>query len=57
MAQTVKILPAAQGTWVRSLSQEDPLENNTPLQYSCPENSTDRRAWQTIVQGVTKSWT
>ena len=26
MAQTVKKLPAVQGTWVRSLSQEDPLE-------------------------------
>ena len=27
MAQTVKNLPAMQETWVRSLSQEDPLEN------------------------------
>ena len=26
MAQTVKNLPAAQETWVRSLGQEDPLE-------------------------------
>ena len=27
MAQTVKDLPAMQETWVRSLDQEDPLEN------------------------------
>ena len=26
MAQTVKNLPAMQGTWVRSPGQEDPLE-------------------------------
>ena len=26
VAQTVKNLPAMQGTWVRSLGQEDPLE-------------------------------
>ena len=26
MAQTVKSLPAVQETWVRSLGQEDPLE-------------------------------
>ena len=28
-----------------------------PLQYSCLENSTDRGAWQTAIQGVAKSWT
>ena len=28
-----------------------------PLQYSCPENPMDRRAWQTTIQRVTKSWT
>ena len=28
-----------------------------PLQDSCLENPTDGGAWQTIVQGVTKSWT
>ena len=26
-------------------------------QYSCLENSMDRGAWQTIVHGITKSWT
>ena len=28
-----------------------------PLQYSCLENSMDRRAWQATVHVVTKSWT
>ena len=30
--------------------------NGYPLQYSCPENSMDRGAWQAMVHGVTKSW-
>ena len=29
--------------------------NGNPLQYSCLENSMDRRAWQAIVHGVAKS--
>ena len=32
-------------------------ENGCPLQYSCLENSSDRRAWWVIVHGITKSWT
>ena len=28
-----------------------------PPQYSCMENSMDRGALQTAIQGVTKSWT
>ena len=32
-------------------------ENGTPLQYSCLENSMERRAWLATVQGVEKSWT
>ena len=28
--------------------------NGNPLQYSCPENPTDRGAWRAIVHGVTK---
>ena len=31
--------------------------NGHPLQYSCLENSMDRRAWWATVQGVAKSWT
>ena len=32
-------------------------ENGNPIQYSCLENSMDRGAWLTVVQGVTKSQT
>ena len=31
--------------------------NGNPLQYSCLENSMDRRGWQATVHGVTKSQT
>ena len=31
--------------------------NGYSLQYSRPENSMDRGAWQATVHGVTKSWT
>ena len=33
------------------------VENGNPLQYSCMENSIDRRALWATVHGVTKSWT
>ena len=31
--------------WVQSLGPEDPLGNGNPLQYSCLENSMNRRDW------------
>ena len=31
--------------------------NGYPLQYSCLENSLDRRAWLATVHGVANSWT
>ena len=31
--------------------------NGNPLQYSCLENPMDRGTWQTVIHGVTKSWT
>ena len=31
--------------------------NGNPLQYSCPEKSMDKGAWQATVHGVTKNWT
>jgi len=49
--QTVKNLPAVWETGVRSLGQEDPLEkegDGNSLQYSCLENPTDGRAWQSM---------
>ena len=33
------------------------VENGNQLQYSCLENSTDRRAWRATGHGITKSWT
>ena len=53
----VKNLPAIQETQVRSLGQEDPLEEGSPLQYSCLENPTDRGARQATVHRVPKSQT
>ena len=50
----VKNLPAIQETQVRSLGQEDPLEEGSPLQYSCLENPTDRGARQATVHGVAR---
>ena len=58
VAHMVKNLPAIQETWVRSLGQEDPLEeDDNPLHYSCLENPMDRGAWQTTVCGFAKSQT
>ena len=31
--------------------------HSNPLQYSCLENSLERRAWWATVHGLTKSWT
>ena len=31
--------------------------NGNPLQYSCLENSMNRRAWWATDRGVAKSWT
>ena len=54
MAQTAKNLPVMQETWVRSLSQEDPLEegmttHSSILAWRIP---TDRGTWQATVCGV-----
>ena len=59
VAQLVKNPPAMWETWVRSLSQEDPLEKGKAiqLQYSCLENPVDRGAWRATVNAVAKSQT
>ena len=41
VAQTVKNLPAMQETWVRSLGQEDPMEEDMATHYSI-------RAWRIL---------
>ena len=58
----VKNLPAnardLRYTWVRSLGQEDPLEeggHGNPLHYSFLENPKDRGPWQSTVHRVAKS--
>ena len=44
-----------QETQVLFLCQKIPGEvNGNPLQYSCLENPTDRRAWQATVLGVAR---
>ena len=62
VTQTVKNLPAMQETTCsagdtglipgsgRSLGEG----NGNPFQYSCPENSMDRRAWRDTVHEVKK---
>ena len=32
------------------------IEKGNPFQYSCPENSVDRGAWQATVHGTAESW-
>ena len=52
----VKNLLAMQETKVRSLGEEDPLENGMATLASCLENSMDTEAWQaTVLSGVAKS--
>ena len=53
LAQMVKNLPEVRETWVQSLGQEDPLENE--MATSCLGNPMDGGAWQTTVHGVANS--
>ena len=59
VAQMVKNPPAVWWAWVQSLGWEDPQEegmatHSSILAWRIPR---DRGAWQTIVHGVSKSWT
>ena len=59
MAQQVNNPPALQETQeiqVRSLGQEDPLEEETAIHSGCLESSMDRGAWRGTIQRVTESW-
>ena len=40
---------------IPGLGRSPGVRNGNPLQYSCPDISTDRGAWQAIVHGVAKS--
>ena len=39
---------------IAGLGRSPGEENDNPVQYSCPENHTDRGAWQATVHGVTR---
>ena len=57
MAQTVKNPPAIQGTWVRSLGQEDLLEKGMATHSSILAWRTlmDRGGWWSVVHGIVES--
>ena len=62
MAQQVKNPPAmqeTQETQVRSLGQEDPLEEEmaTPSSILAWKNPMNKGAWQATVHGIAKNWT
>ena len=59
MAQMVKNLPVMQETRVRSLGQEDPLEEGMAIHSSILawRISMGRGAWWATVHGVTKGQT
>ena len=42
---------------ITGLGRFPEVGSGNPLQYSCLENSMDRRAWGVIVHGIAKSWT
>ena len=48
-----------QDTWILSLDEEDPLEEEMATHSSIlvRKNPTDRGAWQAVVRGVRKSQT
>ena len=57
----VKNLPANEedegdGGSIPGSGRSPGVSNGNPLQYSCLENPTDRRAWWATVHGVAQSW-
>ena len=55
VAQSVKILPPMQETGFDPWVGRSPREGNgNPIQYSCLENPTDKRAWWATVHEVTR---
>ena len=44
-------------TFPTALQEFPGVENDNPFQYSCLENSMDRRAWWATVHGIPKSQT
>ena len=56
MAQTVKNLPAIQGTWVRSLDQDVPQEKGVAAHSSILALRIPWTEEPCVVPGVAKSW-
>ena len=48
---------ARDGRWIPVSGRSPGEGNGNPLQYSCLENTRDRRAWQGTVNGIVKSQT
>ena len=59
VARVVKNAPANAGdtSLIPGSGRSPGVGNDTPLQYSCQENSMDRGAWQATFQGAEKSQT
>ena len=59
MVLAVKNLPADVGDAdsIPGLGRSPGVGNGSPLQYSCPENSMDRGAWQATVHRATEGQT
>ena len=57
VALVVKNTPANSGdsSSIPGLGRTPGIGNGYPLQYSCPENPTDRGAWWAILHGVSES--
>ena len=43
--------------WIPGLGRSPGGGNGNPLQYSCLQNSMDRRVWWATVHMIAKSWT
>ena len=54
LAAAVSVYNAGDLGSIPGLGRSPGEGNGNPLQYSCLENSTDRRAWQDIVNGISK---
>ena len=59
MVHSVENLPAVRETWVRTLGQEDPLEEGMATHSSTLTRRipVDREAWRATVHGVSESQT
>ena len=57
MVKSPPAMQETQETWVQSLSQEDPLEEEMAVQNFCLENPMDCGTWQATVHTAAESQT